>query len=110
MNDKGRRQERGPASRLRFEKDAPQENPPMTCGRNVHKSRRGRRPVSDVGPAPMGQPRDAPDSRPHFGDTDISDGTPGASPPQDAPPTCGQNVHKSAPAPDPADKEEDDDE
>ena len=39
--------------------------------------------------------RDAPDSRPHFGDTDISDGTPGASPPQDIPPTCGQNVHNS---------------
>jgi len=84
MNDKGR----GPASRLRFEKDAPEEKSPGTCGRNVHKSRRGRRPVSDAGPAPGSQTRDAPDSRPHFGDADTPE-------PQDAPPTCGQNVHNS---------------
>ena len=84
MNDKGR----GPASRLRFEKDAPQENPPMTCGRNVHKSWGGRRPVSDAGPTQTEPARDVPDSRPHFGDADAPE-------PQEAPPTCGQNVHNS---------------
>jgi len=67
----------------------PQKSTPSTSGQNVQRSRRGRRPVSNTGPAHTEPIRDAPARSLNFKDA------PGVSPPQEAPPTSGQNVQKS---------------
>ncbi|MCC8022571.1 MAG: hypothetical protein LIO46_02125, partial [Clostridiales bacterium] len=85
MSDKdgGRLPDRGPASRLRFEKDAPQDTP-ATSGRNVQKSRQGQRPAESVEPE---QIRDTPAGPLRFEHED-------AAPAADTPPTSGRNVQK----------------
>jgi len=93
MSNGGCRPEHGPASRLHFE-DTPQKDAPVTSGQNVQRSRRGRRPVPTT-PAHTESTRDAPARSLNFEDGGRLPDAPGASPPQENPPTSGQNVQKS---------------
>ena len=84
--------------RLRFEEEdaPPQKDTTSTSGQNVQRSQRGRRPVSDTGPAHTEPTRDAPARSLNFEDGGRLPDAPGASPPQENPPsTSGQNVQKS---------------